>query len=190
MAAMFLCLVGWGCAVSTHMTITQRSGLEQRLLVRSLERAVAQLDIQRFSERQVTLDLFTLTDGDTRTFAEEFVIAQLKERGLGIVPDGEPSALKLHIFASVLGVDQSERLVGLPTFLVPVVGTPVPELAVSKSERNQGRTELQVYAFDGQTGSFVGKSSVGLGRANYDRYKVRVLINFTVSDLEAGDATP
>ena len=41
---LFLFALLAGCAVSTQITNTPRSSIEQRLLVRSLERALATLD--------------------------------------------------------------------------------------------------------------------------------------------------
>ena len=40
-----------GCAVSTQISNTQRSSVEQELLVRSFERALAGLDTQEFKEK-------------------------------------------------------------------------------------------------------------------------------------------
>lgn len=165
------------------MTVTQRSGLEQQLIVRSLERAIAQLDVQRFAGRRVTLDLFTLTDEQTQVFAEEYLFAQLQEQGLQVVPDGENTDLRLEIFASVLGVDQGTTLVGLPSVPTPV-GFALPEIAAYKVDRNRGYTELQMYAFDARTHGFIAKTPVSLGRARYDRYKVLSVINFQLSDVE------
>lgn len=49
--AMLLVLAG-GCS-ARQVTLTDRSGIEQELLVRSLERAVAGLDVSRLTGRRV-----------------------------------------------------------------------------------------------------------------------------------------
>jgi hypothetical protein len=67
-----------GCATPRQATVTQRSAVEQELIVRSLERAVAALDVERLLGRRVVLDLFALT-GD-QWFAREFVTARLRRR--------------------------------------------------------------------------------------------------------------
>ena len=163
--------------------MTQRSSIEQQLLVRSLARAVARLDSERYIGERVHLALFTLTDGNVEAFATQFVKVRLAEQGVCIVSDGEVADLQLTIFASVLSVDQRETLIGLPSFIFPVVGTTVPELALYKSVQNQGQTQLQIYAFDSHTGSFVGKTAISVGQAAYDQYKILVVINFTISDI-------
>ena len=63
-----------GCTVTTQMSVTGRSGLEQQLLVRSLERAVAQLDVQPFRNGPLAVDFVALTNAETQTFAEQFVL--------------------------------------------------------------------------------------------------------------------
>jgi hypothetical protein len=172
-----------GCTVATQMSVTGRSGLEQQLLFRSLERAVAQLDIQRFPDGPITVELIALTDSGTQTFAEQFVRARLKERGLRVVAEEKDAKVKLQIFASMLGTDQNETLIGLPSLPTPV-GFSLPELAVYKVTQNQGRTELQTYAFHPQTGEFISEAPISFGRANYTQYKILAVINFTLNDLE------
>lgn len=172
-----------GCTVSTQLSVTGRSSLEQQLLVRSLERAVARLDVQPFTNGPLTVDVVTLTNAETQTFAEQFVRARLKEQGLRIVAAEKDADLKLQIFASTLGANQNETLIGLPAIPTPI-GFSLPELAVYKATQNQGQTELQMYAFHPQTGAFISKVPTSLGHANYSQYKILTVINFTWSDLE------
>ena len=65
-----------GCAVSTQVTNTARSSIEQRLLVRSLERALSTLDTQQFRGKIVTIDFYGLTPD--KDFAKEFFTAWLQ----------------------------------------------------------------------------------------------------------------
>ena len=51
-----------GCAVSTKVTPTERSSIEQQLLTRSLERAIAQIDVRKFTGKTLTVDLYGLTN--------------------------------------------------------------------------------------------------------------------------------
>jgi hypothetical protein len=175
-----------GCTVSPR--VTQDSGIGQQLLFHSLERAVAGLDSSRFNADQVTVDVFSLSDDRTRSFVREFLIARLKERGFHIGRDGETVNMRFALFLSVFGLDEDETLVGLPAFVAPLMGVAVPELAPYKAAQNHGVAEVQLYAFDGKTGEFVGKTPVSIGRARYDQYKALIFANFTVSDIprEAG----
>ncbi len=181
----------FGCAISTQMTLTHRSALEQRLLFRSLERAATQLDSDPLRGKRVAVDFLTLADAEARAFAREFLVARLREGGVQVVSGEEGADLRLKVFASVLGVNQSETLLGLPSFIAPVVGLAVPEFALYRSVRTQGRTELQAYVFDGHTGEFRTKTPWNEGKSQYNQYKILILINFTLSDLDQRvDETP
>jgi hypothetical protein len=62
-----------GCAVTNQITRTSRSSIEQKLLVRALERALAGVDSQTLRGKSVTVDFYGLTSD--KDFAEEFSIA-------------------------------------------------------------------------------------------------------------------
>src|SRR5437016_13721865 len=64
-----------GCAVSTQISTTQRSSIEERLLVRSFERALASLDTQEFKGKTVAVDFFALSPD--KDFTKEFFTAWL-----------------------------------------------------------------------------------------------------------------
>jgi hypothetical protein len=163
--------------------VTPDSGIGQQLLFHSLERAVAGLDSSGFSADQIAVDVFSLSDKRTRTFVTEFLTARLKERGFRISHEGEKIDLRFTFFFPVFALDEDETLLGLPAFVAPTTGMAIPELAPYKLAQNHGIVEVQLYAFDGQTGEFVGKTPVSIGRARYNQYKALIFANFTVSDI-------
>jgi hypothetical protein len=114
----FLVLLA-GCAVSTLVTNTPRSSIEQQLLVRSLERALATLDIRQLQGKSVTIDFYGLTPD--KDFAKEFLTAWLQGQHVRTVTDPKEAQLRLKVFASVLGVDQGQSFVGSPSFTVPIM---------------------------------------------------------------------
>ena len=62
----------------------------------------------------------------------------------------------------------------------------MPEISLFRDMRHSGRTELQVYTIDADSGKFLNKSRVAVGAAQYDDYKILLVINFTRSDIEKG----
>jgi hypothetical protein len=60
-----LCILTSGCTYSSQFVPTQPSAITQQLVIRSLERALTQLDLTGFVGRRVTLDLFTQTANQT-----------------------------------------------------------------------------------------------------------------------------
>jgi hypothetical protein len=171
-----------GCAASTQITNTPRSSIEQRLLVRSLERAMGALDIEALRGKTVTVDLYGLTPD--KDFAREFCTARLQGEQVRVITDPDRADLRLKIIASVLGVDKGQSFLGLPTVTVPFLGFTTPEIPLFKSMRHHGEAEIQVYALDARNGELASKSSVENGQAAYDQYTVLIVINFTQSDID------
>ena len=178
--AMLLVLAA-GCS-ARQVTLTDRSGIEQELLVRSLERAVAGLDVSRLTGRRVALELYALTKD--QAFARQFVAARLERRGVDVTADTSQADLRLKVFATVLGVDRGETLLGIPALQVPVVAVPIPEIALFKWVRHRGAAEIQVYAYEPRTDRLVGDVPAALGRSKYDQFTVLLVIGFTVTDLD------
>jgi len=169
-----------GCSLSAGFVPTQPSGVTQQLLIRSLERGLARLDLGRFAGRSVDVDVFVQA-GD-QAFVQEFVVAWLKAHGARVVANAP--ALRLKVFASVLGTDRGETLIGIPAFQAPVVNVPFPEIALFKWTRNRGQSELRVYALDGKTEDFVEQLPLGVGHSKSDDFTVLLFIGFTRSDLD------
>ncbi len=179
---MALAFLAVGCS-ATRVTLTARSGLEQELLVRSLERAVARVDVSGFTGgKRVAVELYALTKD--QAFAKEFVTAQLEARGVTVVQDKGKADLWLKVFATVLGVDNGQTLFGAPALVVPVVNIGTPEIALFKWVRTRGHSEVEIFSYDPHTDQFIAATPPAEGRAKYDEFTVLILISFTVEDLK------
>lgn len=176
-------LLAGGCSLASELAPTQPPGVTQQLLIRSLERALAQLDIEKLRGPDVAVDVFVLTGN--QSFVKEFVTAWLEARGVRTV--SESPAIKVKIFASVWGTDSDHTLIGIPGFEAPVVNLPIPELALFKWQRNRGQAEVRIYEFEGKTGAPLGAQAPGIGRSKYDNFTILLFIGFTVSDVEKRD---
>jgi hypothetical protein len=172
-----------GCATSIQVVNTPRSSIEQRLLISSLERALATLDTQEFKGKTVTVDFYGLTPD--KDFAKEFFTAWLQGQQVQIATDPNQAQLHLKVFAPVLAVDQGQSFVGAPAFTVPILGFVMPEITLFKNARHSGHAEVEVFAIDGRTGKFVDKTPPAIGETNYDDYTILVVIHFTSSDIES-----
>jgi hypothetical protein len=179
-AAAVLCMLLGGCSLTSGLLPTQPPGLTQELVIRSLERALGGLYVHRFAGRGVDVDVFVQAGNEA--FVKEFVVAWLKAHGVRTV--SKDPDLRLKVFATVLGTDRGETLIGLPSFQAPIVNIPFPEIALFKWSRHRGHTELRVFAFDGKTEDFVGQLPPGVGRAKSDDFTVLVFIGFSSSDLD------
>jgi hypothetical protein len=169
-----------GCAMTP--TATNRSTIEQRLLARSLERAVAQIDVTALQSRAVFVELLAMTPD--QGYARAFVTAELRQRGVRIVDEMSAADARLVVLAPGLGVDQGVTLIGVPPMTVPVVGIPVPEVALFKQVRHHGFTEVKVYGYDTRDGRPFETVSTGIGQSKYHQFTLLILIKWTQDDLD------
>jgi hypothetical protein len=171
-----------GCAISSQITNTSRSSIEQELLVRALERAMARLDTQKLKDKSVAVEFYGLTPD--KDFAREYFIAWLQTQQVRIASNPTQAQLRLKVFASVLAVDQGQSFVGTPAFTVPLIGFVMPEIPVFKDIEHSGHAEIKVMVADNQTGDFVNESAPAVGESQHDDYTVLIVVHFTRSDLD------
>jgi hypothetical protein len=169
-----------GCAMTP--TATARSSIEQRLLARSLERAIAQIDVSPFKGKRVFLDLAALTPD--QTYARTYVGAELRQRGVQVVGDASESEVRVQVIAPGLGVDQGETLIGVPASVVPLLGIPIPEIALFKWTRHRGTSEVKFYGYDNRDGQPFEVSPSAIGRSRYSQFTVLIIVRWTRDDLD------
>jgi hypothetical protein len=178
-AALLGLLLG-GCALATQIGTTAPTGITQQLLIRSLERALADLDVTRMSGRPVALEIAVQSGNEG--FVKEFVTTWLKAHGMRVAQDS--AEVKLKLFVAVYGTDRDQTLIGVPAFQAPVVNFPVPELAFFKWVRNRGQAELRMWAFDSKGDTIVDAPMPGVGRAKYDDFTVLLFLGFSLTDVD------
>ena len=182
LSLLVVAVAGLGAACTTaRATATTRSSIEQRLLVRSLERAAVRLDTTSLIGQRVRIELFTLTND--AYFAREFMRARLETRGVRFAGPGEEADVSIQVFAAALAVDTADTLVGLPAMQAPILAVPIPEIALFKLERSRGHVEVQTYAYDG-SGRLVTRLRDAKGEARYDRITLLIFISFTRTDID------
>ncbi len=171
-----------GCGFSTEVPSSKPSGLEQMLVVSSLERATAKLRLDRYRGKRVYVDFFSQVKDDR--FIRGYITTMLRKEGAEVVDDAKKADLILKTFATVVGIDTAVRLFGLSEVTTPLVGMTVPEIALYKSINERGYSDLRIFAFDGRTGRFLSEESPrAVGKSNYDQYTLLIVIKFSVTDV-------
>lgn len=169
-----------GCSLASQIGATAPAGITQQLLVRSLERALGDIDLARLGSRPVALEVAVQSGNEG--FVKDFVTTWLKAHGVRM-PTDSPE-LKVKMFVSVYGTDHDQTLIGVPAFQAPVVNFPVPELAFFKWVRNRGQSELRLWAFDSKGDVVVDAPHPGVGRSKYDDFTVLLFFGFSLSDVD------
>ena len=172
-----------GCAFSTQLPRSQPSGLEQMLVLHSLEKAAAKLQLDRYIGKRVYVDFYSQLEHDN--FVREYLTTLLQKNGADVVDDVKKADLTLKTAAAVVGVDYAKTLFGLPAITPPLMGGfALPEIAIYKSIRDRGYTDLRIYAFDSRSGEFLAeKSPRAIGHAKYNQYTLLLFFSFTLTDV-------
>jgi len=177
----FIGLCTAGCSY-VLFTTHERTAIEQELVVRSIDRAIGSLNTNAITGHRAVFNLYGLTkDVD---FAKALLSDHLRARGIQLVEAWESPEVRLDVFASVMGIDQTESLLGIPALQVPVVSVPIPEIALFKWNQNRSHTELRLFAFDQATGRLIEQAPDAEGRAKYDTFKILLIITFSSTDLD------
>jgi len=169
-----------GCSLASQIGATAPAGITQQLLVRSLERALGDIDLARLGSRPVALEVAVQSGNEG--FVKDFVTTWLRAHGVRMATDSPE--LKVKMFVSVYGTDHDQTLIGVPAFQAPVVNFPVPELAFFKWVRNRGQSELRLWAFDSKGDVVVDAPHPGVGRSKYDDFTVLLFFGFSLSDVD------
>src|SRR5438093_13033906 len=82
-AAAVACLVLAGCSLSPVPKPTEPSGVTQQLMMRSLERALAKLDLEALQSRAVRVEVFH--HGGPEALDQELIVAWLGAQGVRTV---------------------------------------------------------------------------------------------------------
>jgi hypothetical protein len=178
-----MCLTA--CTSPATVSPSAPTAVSQALTLRALERAVKQLDVTPLTERRVSVDV--KAQAGPEPFARTFIETRLRERGVTIATD-HPD-VNLTVLVGILGTNQGETFIGLPSFMVPLVGLPTPEVALFKWQRNRGLVEVQIYAFDAATTAFARKTSQGIGHSKFDNFTLLLFLSFTLDDLEERESS-
>ena len=171
-----------GCAATAQITNTPRSSLEQELLVRALDRAMAKLDTRELTDKTVMIDFYGLTPD--KDFAREYFTAWLQARGGTRDCGSQTRAAPRKGFCFFLAVDQGQSFLGAPSFTVPIIGFGVPEIPLFKNIEHSGHAELKLSVADEKSGEFVGESVPAIGTTKHDDYTLLIIIHFTRTDVE------
>lgn len=169
-----------GCAVAaTDLYPTSPSATTQLLVFRALERAVVGLDVTRLRDRRVTLEV--VSQLYEHRFVATYLETWFRTHGVKVVEDA--ADLRLQIYLLTLGTDKGQSFIGIPSFQIPVLSIPVPEIALFKWIRNRGRADVRVYAFDSKTADLVDLLPETTGRSKFDDYTILVVVGFSLTDV-------
>ena len=163
-----LLILSTGCSAKRTLSQTPRTGIEQRLLAGSVERAAIQLEGPDFEDSHVYLEVTGFTQD--AAFAREAVASELQTRGAAIVSDPKQAEYVVKVLVQTFGTDRTDRFLGIPemnSFLFPI-----PELTLFGWIRQTGVSRLHVTIADARTGRLIGRVEKLSGETVFNRVTI------------------
>lgn len=174
-----------GCA-NTKDTTTSRSAVEQALMSQTARESIETLDsLQALAGMSYKIDDSRLVSADKDVILAQ-INQELLENGLNQAK-GDEADLTLMPYADYSAIDQGKYLIGIPSILLPAPGggqVPLPEIALFKRDRQEGRNSIGLVATKDEDGSLAFSHDPEYAARYYTRYTVLFLINFNHSDLD------
>ncbi len=165
-----------GCA-DVRVTSPLRSATEQFLLSQAAEEAIEGFSFDPLFGRYVFVDS-TYFEPANRDYVLGAFRAELFQAGAQLSKDPENAEIILEIRSGGVGIDQYEKLVGVPSISAPAGSAAVagadsaalstlisPELAITKNRKQISFASLAYVAYWKDTGEIVASEGPKNGRA-------------------------
>jgi hypothetical protein len=179
-----------GCTTD-RQTDPQRTATEQLLISTAADRAAQSLKLDLGPERKAFLDA-TNFEGIDGKYAIAAIRSSLLKQGTRFVGDKKDADTIVEIRAGALSIDKHETLVGIPAANIPIplagqLGT--PEIALYKSQDQEGIAKFAATAYDAKDGRFLGESTPPLGHSHIKK-RVIMVVSWIEDDVHGEAAAP
>ncbi|CAB1275231.1 DUF6655 family protein [Candidatus Nitrosacidococcus tergens] len=150
-----------GCTTTVNETLPSRTATEELLISTAVDHSVVDLNFNIPERAKIWLDTNALPiykdSGKNQDilYAISAIKAQLLKQGGRLAKDEKEADLIMEARVGALSIDKIERLIGIPSFSVPVPlsGTfKTPEIAFFKKENMRGIAKLAFFIYDAKTG--------------------------------------
>ncbi len=150
--AMLTCsLAAAGCS-SRLVTNTSRSAIEQMLLSRAVDKALAKLELPELAGSRVNVDFTNLKAYD-QEYIKVATRARIAELGATLVVAPADAEFTVEVASGALGIEFKDSVIGLPPLPVPNSPIPLPEAALYRTIEQTGIFKLLIFVH--QNGRFV-----------------------------------
>jgi hypothetical protein len=176
-----------GCSTDRE-TDPPRTATEELLISAAADRAAEKLVLDLGPGKKAFLDTTNFEGLDSK-YAIAAIRASLLKQGTHFVGDKKDADTIVEIRAGALSIDKHDLLVGLPTLNLPIPlagQLATPEIALYKSEEQQGVAKFAATAYDAKDGHFIAESTPPLGRSHLQKHVV-LLVSWQEDDVHGND---
>jgi hypothetical protein len=187
--SLFLALLIAGCTTEKSTT-TARTGTEQLLLSTAADHALTNATLQMVAGRKVFLDSSLFDSYDSK-----YVIGTVRDaisRAGGKLQDNPTNSdVIIEIHSGAHAIDQINKLVGIPSFglPIPLAGTVLtPEIPFYRSQTQRCYSKLTLFVINSHSRDLI-YSSGALDGQSFDKHASLILFSWRRTDIPEKKST-
>jgi hypothetical protein len=167
------------CASTRYVTHTKKSGVEQLLVSRALDRALEEttLDVKRAKIFIEVASLLPEQDPYIKKALEHWLL----KNGALLIEDKKKADYIVSVLAKSVGTDGSEFSFGLPSMPVPLMNINTPQISIISGLKQKGYVEMEVFLYLPEVG-LKEKTGPLIGKSYFNKYTV-IFIPFTTENI-------
>lgn len=159
------------CTTTRYITQTRRSVVEQLLLTKSVEQALAKIDGLEIEGSKIYVETTSLAT-EEETYLKKALSLWCVENGAVVVEEKERADYIASVLAKSLATDRFKTAFGIPSLPVPLTGVFTPEIDILGRDRQKGYTEIEITLHSASTGQFGQKTEPLIGEAHFTTYTI------------------
>lgn len=162
------------CTTTGYLTQTKRSVVEQLLLTKSVDKAIAKIDNLEIEGSKIYIEISSLAV-EEETYLKKAVSIWCLEKGAVVVEEKDKADYIASVLVKSLATDRFKTALGVPSLPVPFTGVSTPEIDILGRDRQRGYTEMEIILYSAATGQFSQKTKPVIGKTHFTTYTVLLI---------------
>ncbi|KPJ64292.1 MAG: hypothetical protein AMJ45_06095 [Syntrophobacter sp. DG_60] len=162
------------CTSTRYITHTKRSGVEQLLVTKAIDRAVAKIDNLHISGSRIFFEIASLAP-EEEAYLKKALTHWFLENGAIMVDDRNEADLIASVLVKCVSTDRFEAGFGIPSIPIPLAGVVTPKIDIFGIKRQKGYSEMEIAIYSSGTGKFKQKTDSLIGKARFDTYTILLI---------------
>jgi hypothetical protein len=167
------------CAFTPHITYTKKSGVEQLLVARAVDRALGE-ETLNLGGAKIFVDVASLTSEENAYFKKALVHQFLKKGGV-VTEDKKEADLVASLLVKSAGTDGKQFFFGIPSLPIPLTSLSTPQINVVSGSTQKGYAEIDLVLFSADQG-MKEKTAPLIGKSYFKEYTI-LSIPITLEDI-------
>jgi hypothetical protein len=181
---LILCMFGFfailpACASTPHITYTKKSGVEQLLVARAVDRALGG-ETLTLEGAKIFVDVASLTP-KVNGYFKKALVHQFLEKGALVTDDRKEADLIASLLVKSAGTDGKEFFFGIPSLPVPLTTLSTPQINLVSGTTQRGYAEIDLVLFSVHHG-LKEKTAPLIGKSYFKEYMI-LFIPVTHEDI-------